>query len=365
MNEKLSKMGENSLRNFTMDTESSVYNFEGEDYREKQKIAFTEWIEPPKRERKANYAVDAYFREALRVSEPKAPKAPRPPKQPSVQDFQFFPPRLFELLEKEILYYRKTIGYKVPRNPDLPNAAQAQKEEQLKIDEAEPLNDEELEEKEKLLTQGFTNWNKRDFNQFIKANEKWGRDDIENIAREVEGKTPEEVIEYSAVFWERCNELQDIEKIMAQIERGEARIQRRISIKKALDTKIGRYKAPFHQLRISYGTNKGKNYTEEEDRFLICMLHKLGFDKENVYDELRQCIRNSPQFRFDWFLKSRTAMELQRRCNTLITLIERENMELEEKEKAEKKKRGPKPSTQKRKMDGAPDGRGRKKKLKL
>lgn len=36
--------------------------------------------------------------------------------------------------------------------------------------------------------------------------------------------------------------------------------------------------------------------------------------------------------------------ELQRRCNTLITLIERENMELEEKEKAEKKKRGPKPS---------------------
>lgn len=123
------------------------------------------------------------------------------------------------------------------------------------------------------MFQGFTIWNKRDFNQFIKANEKWGRDDIENIAREVEGKTPEEVMEYSgkdtfffffsnplfqrplqtsfyiftdfmcvfvppAVFWERCNELQDIEKIMAQIERGEARIQRRISIKKALDSKV-------------------------------------------------------------------------------------------------------------------------------
>lgn len=48
-----------------------------------------------------------------------------------------------------------------------------------------------------IALKGFTNWNKRDFNQFIKANEKWGRDDIENIAREVEGKTPEEVIEYS------------------------------------------------------------------------------------------------------------------------------------------------------------------------
>ncbi|KAK2501888.1 hypothetical protein MC885_019134 [Smutsia gigantea] len=152
---------------------------------------------------------------------------------------------------------------------------------------------------------------------------------------------------------------------MDQTERGEARIQRRISIRKALDTKIGQYKAPFHQLRISYGMNKGKTYTKEEDRFLTCMLHKLGFDKAYVNDESRQCIRNSPQFSFHWFFRSRTAVELQRRCNALITLIGRENMKPEEKEKAEKKKRGSKPSTQKRKMDGAPDGRGRKKKLKL
>uniref|UniRef100_A0A671MRB3 Probable global transcription activator SNF2L1 n=1 Tax=Sinocyclocheilus anshuiensis TaxID=1608454 RepID=A0A671MRB3_9TELE len=241
MNERLKNLGESSLRNFTMDTgctETSLYNFEGEDYREKQKLSLIEWIEPPKRERKANYAVDAYFREALRVSEPRAPKAPRPPKQPNIQDFQFFPPRLFELLEMEILYYRKTIGYKVPRNPDIPNSVQVQKEEQAKIDEAEPLSPEETEEKEKLLTQGFTNWNKRDFNQFIKANEKYGRDDIDNIAREVEGKTPEEVMEYSDVMYNSC--------------------------------------------------------------------------------------------------------ELQRRCNTLISLIEKENMEIEEKERAEKKRRTPK-----------------------
>ena len=57
----------------------------------------------------------SYFREALRTgsNEPKAHKAPRPPKQPIVQDFQFFPPRLFELLDKEIYFYRKSIGYRV------------------------------------------------------------------------------------------------------------------------------------------------------------------------------------------------------------------------------------------------------------
>lgn len=44
-------------------------------------------------------------------------------------------------------------------------------------------------------------------------------------------------------------------------------------------------------------------------------------------------------------------MELQRRCNTLITLIERENQELEEKERAEKKKRGPRGGAIKRKNE--------------
>ena len=45
---------------------------------------------------------------------------------------------------------------------------------------------------------------------------------------------------YAAVFWERCNELTDIDRIMGQIERGEAKIQRRISIKEAMDAKVVR-----------------------------------------------------------------------------------------------------------------------------
>merc|ERR1712241_402520 len=366
-NKKLEALGESSLRNFTLDTkeEESVYKFEGEDFRGKNRDEIgLNWIAPPKRERKANYAVDAYFREALRVgaAEPKAHKAPRPPKQPIVQDFQFFPPRLFELLDQEIYHYRKMVAYKVPLNTDLgSDAKKVQKEEQRRIDEADELTEEEQEEKEDLLLQGFTNWSKRDFNQFIRLHEKYGRSEIDSISKEIEGKSPEEVVEYSKVFWERNHELQDIDRVMAQIEKGEAKIQRRGLIKKSLDSKIARYRAPFHQLRIAYGTNKGKNYTEEEDRFLVCMLHKLGFDKENVYEELRAEVRNAPQFRFDWFIKSRTAMELQRRCNTLITLIERENHEIEEKEKAEKKKKGGKSSDNKGGDKGTPSKGGKRK----
>jgi len=176
-------------------------------------------------------------------------------------------------------------------------------------------------------------------------NERFGRDDIKNISKGIDGKTPDEVIQYSVVFWQRCKELQDIDRIMSQIERGEAKIQRKVLIKRVLDTKMASYRAPFHQLKISYGNSKGKHFTEDEDRFLLCMLHLLGFDKENVYDELRVAVRSAPQFRFNWFHKGRTAIELQRRCNTLITLVEREYQEQEEKDRADKKKKSTKPTS--------------------
>ncbi|CAD6185953.1 unnamed protein product [Caenorhabditis auriculariae] len=231
-----------------------------------------------------------------------------------------------------------------PANCPPKEAEKRQKEEQKLIDEALPLTDEEHLEKADLLTQGVTDWTKREFQTFVRGNEKYGRLDLENIAKDLE-KPLAEVQAYAKVFWQRFDELQDGEKILAQIEKGEARIQRRQSVKKALDAKIAKYRAPFHQLRIAYGTNKGKTYTEEEDRFLVCELHRLGFDKETVYEELRQSVRMAPQFRFDWFIKSRTAMELQRRCNTLITLIEKEMGDSTETKKRTTQKKEPAATT--------------------
>ena len=98
MKERMTAMGESQLRNFTMDVQGSIYDFEGEDFREKRKaslnnvstfcvvcvypglceqeiLGLNNWIEPPKRSRKqANYTVDTYYKEVLRMSEPKAPK---------------------------------------------------------------------------------------------------------------------------------------------------------------------------------------------------------------------------------------------------------------------------------------------------
>ncbi|CAJ0943274.1 unnamed protein product, partial [Mesorhabditis belari] len=341
LEQKMQAFGEASLRSFTVDHDPSkieekegysLYNWEGMNWRNKQNSGMGAfWIEPPKRERKANYQVDLYFRDALRqgTGGEKNVKAPRP-KLPNVHDFQFYPRHLFELLDREIYHYRKVIGWKAPKEGTGKDAEKKQKEEQKKIDHAEPLTEDEKLEREDLLTQGLSNWSRRDFTNFVKASEKYGREDVDAICRDmIETKTRDEVIEYAKIFWSRLDDLSDSEKILAQIEKGEARIQRRHLVRRALDVKIAKYKAPFHQLRIAYGTNKGKTYTEEEDRFLVCELHRLGFDNENAYEELRQSVRQAPQFRFDWFIKSRTAMELQRRCNTLISLIEKEMGEVE------------------------------------
>lgn len=56
------------------------------------------------------------------------------------------------------------------------------------------------------LVQGFTDWSKRDFNQFVKACERWGRDDIERISQDVEGKLPEQVSDHwRRVMFLSCN----------------------------------------------------------------------------------------------------------------------------------------------------------------
>ena len=54
---------------------------------------------------------------------------------------------------------------------------------------------------------------------------------------------------------------------------------------------------------------------------MIVTLERLGYGTDDVYDRIRDEIRKSPMFRFDWFLKSRTTLELSRRCAYLIKCL--------------------------------------------
>ncbi|CAL0301221.1 unnamed protein product [Lupinus luteus] len=327
---KMKKFTEDAIK-FKMDDTAELYDFDDEKDENKvdfKKIVSDNWIEPSKRERKRNYSESEYFKQTMRQGGPTKPKEPRIPRMPQLHDFQFFnTQRLSELYEKEVRYL-----------------VQAHQKNQVKdsidVDEPEELGDpltaEELEEKEHLLEQGFSSWSRKDFNTFIRACEKYGRNDIKSIASEMEGKTEEEVERYAMVFKERYKELNDYDRIIKNIERGEARISRKDEIMRAIGKKLDRYKNPWLELKVQYGQNKGKLYNEECDRFMICMVHKLGYGN---WDELKAAFRTSPLFRFDWFVKSRTTQELARRCDTLIRLIEKENQEYDERERQARKEK--------------------------
>jgi SWI/SNF-related matrix-associated actin-dependent regulator of chromatin subfamily A member 5 len=92
----------------------------------------------------------------------------------------------------------------------------------------------------------------------------------------------------------------------------------------------------MQELELNYPTTKGKVYSEEEDRYLLCRLFHYGMQTEDVYERIKKDITEFPVFRFDWFFKSRSPQELQRRCNTLLTMIEKE-AEQEAQEEAAKK----------------------------
>ncbi|VAH14537.1 probable chromatin-remodeling complex ATPase chain [Triticum dicoccoides] len=323
---KMKKFTEDAIK-FKMDDTAELYDFDDDKEEDKpdfKKLVSDNWIEPPRRERKRNYSESEYFKQALRQGGPAKPREPRIPRMPNLHDFQFFnTQRLNELYEKEVKYLVQT-------NQKKDTIGDGDGEDE----EVEPLTEEEQEEKEQLLEEGFSTWTRRDFNTFIRACEKYGRDDIKSIASEMEGKTEEEVQRYAEVFKERYTELNDYDRIIKNIEKGESKISRKDEIMKAIAKKMDRYKNPWLELKIQYGQNKGKLYNEECDRFLLCMVHKLGYGN---WEELKSAFRMSPLFRFDWFVKSRTTQELARRCDTLIRLVEKENQECDERDRQARK----------------------------
>ena len=331
LNAKYEKLGIDDLQKFTSD---SAYEWNGENFQPRKKDIGINWINPAKRERKEiGYSMDKYYRQALmtggRTADTK-PRIPRAPKQIHIHDYQFFPPRLAELQDKETAYYRKENNIKAPlpegTEEDLEARIAEQELDQKEIDNAEPLTEQEQEEKAALIEKGFPEWNRRDFQQFLNGSARYGRDNYEGISEEVDGKNTQEIAAYAKVFWKKYKSIENYQKYVGIIEEGEARTRKLEENRRLLKKKMAMYRVPLQQLKINYtvSTTNKKVYTEEEDRFLLIMMDKYGIESEGIYEKIRDEIRESPLFRFDWFFLSRTPQEISRRCTTLLTTVIKE-----------------------------------------
>lgn len=344
---RYSKLGLDDLQKFS--SEGSAYEWNGEDFTKKNKLGSgMTWINPTKRERKEQtYSIDNYYKDILQASKVNsAPRIQRAPKQIAIQEFQFLPDRLKDLQDKELANYRKAIGFKFS-TADITDLAEGEtkeskrRKENQKIEKAEPLTAEEVEEKKEIIKNGFSNWSKRDFTNFIHQCARYGRNNYTAIAKEFNDKSAEDIERYSKVFWERYKEVDGHERYIAQIEAGEERMRKLQHQQKLLRQKIERYKVPQSEMIITYPANNSKKiYSTDEDRFILLMADKYGLDTDNLWERVIEDIKKSPLFRFDWFFLSRTPVELSRRCATLLLAVTREI----EGPNAMKRKSGPKRS---------------------
>lgn len=331
LSQRYSNLGLEELHKFASD---SAYEWNGENFKKKdnEKVTGMTWINPAKRERKENYSIDMYYKDVLhtggRTTQDK--RYPKQPRQPNVFDHQFYPIKLQELFDKETAYFRKQVGFKVSL-PEGPASTLAEREasqqlQQLEIKNSRPLTEEDEAEKQELLQQGFVSWTRRDFTAFIQACAKYGRNSLTAIASDFPEKNVEEVREYATAFWQKYTQIEGYDRYISQIEAGEDKIRKAKVQKEALRLKLSEYTNPLQDIVLKFppATTNKRIFSEEEDRYLLVQCYRLGLDRPDLFDRIRDSIRSSPLFRFDFFLQSRTASELSRRANTLLACVARE-----------------------------------------
>ena len=179
-------------------------------------------------------------------------------------------------------------------------------------------------------------------------------------------KTLQEVQRYFVAFWTNYRRVAEWKKIIERVEKGEKKILRLRQIRDAIQEKVERHiedtfgqhkkelvkvgedgkktmpsatellNSSWPQMEINYGPGaRSRAYQEEEDAFLIAMMYRHGY---GAAERIRMEIRRAWQFRFDWYFKSRTGVEIQKRCDMIVKVIEKENEEIRKKEQEEEAK---------------------------
>ena len=319
--EKQAKSKSNLLLNFSFDP-NDLYKFENEDYRLKRKAnaekalsnAYALELEKEnnilnsKRDHgHVNYNVDQ--QQAQLFGGKNLKKKNKIPKIPIYH--------LYKNRERIIELKQKQINYFIKNNKKIPE----------KIDEdpnvSEGLNEKEYEELKNLLSTGFPNWEKKEYEAFLSALDFIPKDNIEKIANEIPTKTFNEVKAYSETFWGRIDEFSDGQRIMKNIEKKERMEKQRQQSSMLIAKKCqGIGDGEYEEIKIAFPTNNHQSeYTYEEDQYLIYITNKYGYGN---WDDIMKKIKTSEDLLFNYFLKSRNKIEIQKRIDYLVKIIEKE-----------------------------------------
>lgn len=268
--EEIIKIGEertkklnSELENITLSESQAhnleIYEFEGEDYKNKTKL-------------------QKFFHSDDR----RATSLIFKPKPVVLPDFQFYPNELKEIIAKEEEAYEKNM-------------------ELDKIDQ---------QRKEELMKQGFGNWSKRDFSSFLKAVEIFGANNIEKYTEYVD-KELDEIIKYNETFWSRIDELSDKNKILLQFAKSAEKKKRDQIIHETLK-KIFEKKDSVRIKNLVY--TRSKNFNEQID-FMILEEYYKKHQNVNYIDDV--LIRLKRMYPFNFSVRVFTVLDLKKRLKIL------------------------------------------------
>ena len=326
LHERIQKADKGDLLDFRLDGGISAQTFEGIDYSDKDLRDHLRMLAADsmgKRERRPppkDYQPIIESKKSMLVNNQKI-KLPKCLRIPQMEDHHFYNrERLLELGNLEFETYAA-----------LREAGQLPPKEVLER-EGSLLPLELAHEKRELLAEGFGDWSRSQYFNFVKACAKFGRDDIPSIAAELD--MPEDAVaSYSEAFWTYGEtELKtDWEKVITQIERGEKKIAKQKKLSALLANFVATFDDPRNEIVFA---NKGTTFFAlEQDRALLTAVNKHGYGN---WDSVREEIRTDTRLKFQHSVQGMSVQSIAKRCDYRMRQMEKE---LEAREKSVKNKK--------------------------
>ena len=279
----------------------------------------------------ANYNEDAYFRAQQAAGfnadgtvnnfADRRAKVPKHMRLPKMEDWQFYDvAKLHELFATEEALYGARKAAK-----DLPTHG---------INKLQVLDDESQALKDKLLSEGRGDWGRAHYAAFVKSSAKHGRWDYARIAADV-GKDVAEVKSYAELFWRVAPHKlppAEYESVLRRVEKGEKKLGDIERLSTATRDFLARWAHPLEQLCFRFVGTHGHVFGPDEDRRLLVYTNKWGYGN---WARIRAEVRACDLFRFDYYLRSLSAADLGKRCETLMREAAKELAELEKRSSAQ------------------------------
>jgi SWI/SNF-related matrix-associated actin-dependent regulator of chromatin subfamily A member 5 len=262
-----------------------------------------------RRERKTvDYNTENYYRDKLGGGGKTA--LLRPTRLPRMQDHQLYnTARLLELHEKEKRFFEKWQG--APNPPKLSG-----------------LSDQEQEERDALIHEGFPKWSSLEVRAFTRGCERFGRTAYARIAGDIPTKTELEVGAYAAAFFKLGPErVRDWARVLKAIEAGEAKLQQGVAAQAVISEQLAAYDSAAAAVdRYRYvpkTAQRGRGYEPEDDVQLLWLTKDVAW---NDWSAVKDAVHSDTRcgFTFNYFVKSRTAHDLGRRIDLVGKTILRD-----------------------------------------